>query len=260
MDITVSSPELPDFLKLLAHELRWKILALLARSDFCVAEIVRFLNQPQNLVSYHLRKLRDQHLVTERRSSADARDIYYSLDLATMRSLYLATGEALHPILGSWEVKRDGESWSLPTPPVRVLFLCTENSARSQLAEELLRQLSQGQVEVQSAGSKPGGVHPLALRIMQDMGMNIQGLRSKHLDEFRGQAFDYVVTVCDRVREECLAFPGDAQYIHWSIADPAAVQGSAEERLHVFEQTAQQLEARIRALLTRIERAHVASA
>jgi protein-tyrosine-phosphatase len=221
MNTSLSSVELPDFLNILAHELRWKIPAQLARSDYCVAEIVCFLNQPQNLVSYHLRELRDQHLVSERRSSADARDIYYSLDLATIRSLYLATGEALHPILGNWEVNREGESWSLPTPPVPVLFLCTENSARSQLAEELLRQLSQGQIEVQSAGSKPGRLHPSVLRVMQDLGMNTQGLRSKHLDEFRGQPFDYVVTVCDRVREECPAFPGDSEYIHWSIADPA---------------------------------------
>lgn len=241
-------------LKVLAHELRWKILALLARSDYCVAEIVRFLKQPQNLVSYHLRKLRDQHLVTERRSSADARDIYYSLDLATFRSLYLATGEALHPALGSVEVRRDGDSWHFPTSPVRVIFLCTENSARSQLAEGLLRQLSHGQMEVHSAGSKPTRLHTLALRVLQDMGIDTQGLRSKHLDEFRGQAFDYVVTVCDRVREVCLAFPGDAEYIHWSIPDPAMVQGSEEERAQVFEQTAQQLMARMRALLILIER------
>jgi DNA-binding transcriptional ArsR family regulator len=100
MDVTRSAAILPGFLKLLAHELRWKILTQLARSDYSVAEIVQFLDQPQNVVSYHLKKLRDQRLVTERRSSADGRDVYYSLDLETFRSLYLAAGETLHPALG----------------------------------------------------------------------------------------------------------------------------------------------------------------
>ncbi len=89
---------------------------------------------------------------------------------------------------------------------------------------------------------------------MQDKGIDTQGLRSKHLDEFRSQAFDYVVTVCDRVREVCPTLPGVAEYIHWSIPDPAAMGGTEEERLHAFELTGRQLEARMRALLTLIER------
>ena len=90
MNSALSFSQPPSFLKLLAHDMRWKILVLLGRSDYCVQEIVRLLEQPQNLVSYHLRRLYDQHLVTERRSSADGCDIYYSLDVNTLRSLYNA--------------------------------------------------------------------------------------------------------------------------------------------------------------------------
>src|SRR6266567_7166175 len=97
MSVALSSAQSPSFLKLLAHDLRWKILVLLGRSDYCVQEIVRLLDQPQNLVSYHLRRLYDQHLVTERRSAADGRDIYYSLDLDLLRTHYIAAAETLHP-------------------------------------------------------------------------------------------------------------------------------------------------------------------
>src|SRR5712691_4990315 len=96
-----SSTQAPSFLKLLAHDIRWKILVLLGRSDYCVQEIVHLLDQPQNLVSYHLRRLYDQHLVTERRSTADGRDIYYSLDLDLLRKHYFAAADALHPALSN---------------------------------------------------------------------------------------------------------------------------------------------------------------
>src|SRR2546421_12723457 len=192
MDVTRSATILPGFLKLLAHELRWKILTQLARSDYSVAEIVQFLDQPQNVVSYHLKKLRDQRLVTERRSSADGRDVYYSLDLETFRSLYLAAGETLHPALGQ------AGAATLPTllegylrKPLRVLFLCTENSARSQMAEALLRHLSHGQIDVSSAGSQPTSVHPFALRVLSLHEIETGGLHSKHFNEFVSQSFDY---------------------------------------------------------------------
>jgi protein-tyrosine-phosphatase len=254
MDQAVASPPLPDFLKLLAHELRWKILTGLARSDYSVAEIVRFLDQPQNVVSYHLRKLRDLHLVTERRSTADERSIYYSLELETFRSLYLATGEAFHPALGLAQDLPPEALEPLAHRPVRVLFLCTENSARSQIAEGLLRHLSHAQVEAFSAGSAPSGVHPFALRVLQGLGADLSLHRSKHLDEFRGQSFDYIVTVCDRVREVCPSFSSDPERIHWSFLDPALVEGSDEERWHTFEQVTLQITTRIRHLLTLIAR------
>jgi protein-tyrosine-phosphatase len=132
----------------------------------------------------------------------------------------------------------------------------TENSARSQMAEALLRHLSHGQIEVYSAGSHPTQVHPLAIHVLQERGFSTEGLRSKSFDEFVGQSFDIIVTVCDRVRESCPTFPGDPDCIHWSFADPAAVEGLLEERHRAFEQTALQLTTRLRYLLILLERAH----
>jgi ArsR family transcriptional regulator, arsenate/arsenite/antimonite-responsive transcriptional repressor / arsenate reductase (thioredoxin) len=254
MSAVMSSTQPPSFLKLLAHDIRWKILVLLGRSDYCVQEIVRLLAQPQNLVSYHLRRLYDQHLVTERRSSADGRDIYYSLDVNTLRTLYFAAADSLNPALNISDTALQEAVSHLPAKKVRVLFLCTHNSARSQMAEGILRDLSDGRIEAFSAGSQPTNLHPLAITTMAKMGIDISQQRSKHLDEFLDQSFDYIVTVCDRVRESCPTFPGDPERVHWSFIDPAAVEGSEKERSRAFEQVALQLTNRIRFLMILIER------
>ena len=102
----------------------------------------------------------------------------------------------------------------------RVLILCTGNSARSQMAEGLLRELGQGQIEVYSAGTKPSAVNPVAIRAMAERGIDISDQRSKHLDEFRAQPFDTVITACDDAAEACPVFPGRAERIHWSILIP----------------------------------------
>ena len=235
-----------EFLKLLAHELRWQLLAALAVGDWRVQELVARVGRPMNLVSYHLAQMRRMNLVQERRSSADARDVYYSLDLERMRDLYAASGAVLHPLLGDCAPMPQ----SAPAaPPVRVLFLCTHNSARSQMAEALLRQLGGPAVEVYSAGTEVSAVHPLAIEAMAGLGIVIGGQRSKHLDEFRGQSFDAIITVCDRVREECPVFPGDPAQIHWSFADPAAVTGDLAARQQAFADTARQLAMRVRHVL-----------
>jgi protein-tyrosine-phosphatase len=242
----------PDFLKLLAHDLRWSLVTALARSDHRVHELVQLLGQPMNLVSYHLKQLRDQRLVTERRSSADGRDVYYSLDLDLLRTRYFAAVAALHPALATSDIT----NVELPAPrtsPARILFLCTHNSARSQMAEGILRHLGGGCVVVFSAGSLPAQVHPDAVRTMAAMGIDISQQHSKHLDLFVGQPFDYVITVCDRVREICPLFPNDPERIHWSFADPAAVDDLGV-RERAFQQIAQQLVARTRHLLTLIDR------
>lgn len=254
MEMVFSTTTAPDFLKLLANDLRWKILILLARSDYNGQEFIRLLKQPQNLVSYHLRKLHEQHLVTEHRSTADERSIYYSLDLDTVRSLYRRAGVALHPALGVSEEPPSPIMRQQGQPPLRVLFLCTENSARSQMAEALLSHLSGGRIAAFSAGSQPTAVHPLARQVLEARGIGTENLRAKSFDEFAGQSFDAVVTVCDRVRESCPSFPGDPESIHWSLPDPVKVQGSLEERLQSFEQTASQLTTRLRFLLVLFER------
>jgi protein-tyrosine-phosphatase len=254
MDTEITSVKSLNFLKLLAHDVRWKILSTLARSDYCVQELVRLLEQPQNLVSYHLRRLREQDIITERRSSADGRDVYYSLDLDVLHRLYYSTGEALHPALSNTEPTLEKKIPPFSRKPIRVLFLCTENSARSQMAEALLRHLSKGQVEAYSAGSHPTSLHPYAVQVMATMGIDISQQQSKHYNEYLGQSFDRIVTVCDRIRESCPNFPGDPERIHWSFPDPAAQEGSKEAKYHAFEQTALQLTNRIRFLLILLER------
>ncbi len=128
----------------------------------------------------------------------------------------------------------------------KVLFLCSGNSARSQMAEGLLRHLVGDQIDVFSADTKPSTVNPLAVRVMQERGLDISPHRSKHLDEFRSQPFDYVITVCDNAAESCPVFPGPAQRIHWSFPDPAGVKGDEATRLQAFRQIRNALEAQLR--------------
>jgi protein-tyrosine-phosphatase len=249
----------PAVLRLAGHPIRWSLLIRLARSDYRVQELGAWLQLPQNLVSYHLGQLRTGKLVTEHKSSADERAVYYSLDLERFRSLYLQAGEQLHPAVagvgaGPGEERQPG---AIPGMPLRVLFLCTHNSARSQMAEALLRQLSQGHIDAESAGSDPAErVHPLAVRAMHHLGIDMGQAHPKHFDRFRDQHFDAIVTVCDRVREVCPVFPDDPERIHWSFPDPAEAEGAENEQYRVFEQTAMQLVTRIRLLVTLLEREH----
>jgi len=127
----------------------------------------------------------------------------------------------------------------------RVLVLCTGNSARSQMGEGLFRKEGGSGYEVSSAGTRPSQVRPEAIAVMREIGIDISGNRSKSVDEFAGQAFDFVVTVCDSARDNCPVFPGATKRIHWSLEDPAAVEGTDEERLAAFRRTRDQLRERI---------------
>lgn len=133
---------------------------------------------------------------------------------------------------------------------VRVLFLCTHNSARSQMAEGILRHLAGNWVETASAGTEVTRVHPLAVKAMKGRGIDLSGQRSKHLNDFLGQRFDYVITVCDNARESCPIFPGAPEHIHWSIPDPSSVRGDEKEQEAAFERAADDLVTRIRDLLS----------
>ena len=129
--------------------------------------------------------------------------------------------------------------------PIRVLFVCTGNSARSVMAEALLRRHGGDAFEVYSAGTEPRGVNPLTLRVLADAGIDAAGARSKSVDEFRGQHFDYVITVCDQARQTCPVFPGVHESLHWGYEDPAEAVGTDEERLAVFRRVFVQLSERI---------------
>src|SRR5258708_22561270 len=123
----------------------------------------------------------------------------------------------------------------------RVLILCTGNSARSQMAEGLLRHDAGDRFEVESAGTKPSQVRPEAIAVMNEVGIDISGHRSKSVDEFAGRSFDYVLTVCDSAKESCPIFPGDGTRLHHSFEDPAAVTGSDEDRLAAFRKVRDQI-------------------
>jgi arsenate reductase len=130
-------------------------------------------------------------------------------------------------------------------PPIRVLFLCTGNSARSILAEAALRDLGGDAFEVVSAGTEPKGINPLTLRVLEQAGLPADGLSSKEMNRFIGDDFDYVITVCDRAAEQCPIFPGDPERIHWSFPDPAAVEGPEVVRLAAFQETLRGMRKRI---------------
>ena len=236
-DPTIGGLSPPAFLQLVGNPVRWRVLTELARSDLRVGELTALVGQPQNTVSYHLGRLRGGGLVSTRRSSADHRDSYYHLELTRVGELLAATGAALHP----------GLALSVPLSPapgpargpatvgrhqvvatVSVLFLCTGNSARSPIAEAILTRAA-GRVTVDSAGSNPKDLHPNAVDVMRDYGIDLSGRRSKHVDELSGRRFDYVITLCDRVREVCPRFPHGPELIHWSIPDPSAEEAGAQE-------------------------------
>jgi protein-tyrosine-phosphatase len=247
---TTSEP--PRFVRLVAHPVRWRLLRALVESDRAVGELTRLVDAPQSLVSYHLARLREGGLVVARRSSADGRDRYYAIDLASCETELQAAGGALHP----------GLLLAPPTPHEaersprrqRVLFLCTGNSARSQIAEALIERMSGGTVEAESAGSHPKTLHPNAVRVMKKRGIDISENRTKHLEAFLPERFDIVITLCDRVREVCPEFPSHPRLVHWSIPDPASEGADDAASYPAFERTALDLETRIRFLLLTLDR------
>jgi arsenate reductase (thioredoxin) len=132
----------------------------------------------------------------------------------------------------------------------RILFLCTGNSCRSQMAQVIMNRLGQGRFEALSAGAKPAGyVHPLAIQALQESKLPTEGLRSKSWEEFQGQPMDFVITVCDRAKESCPVWPGQPVSAHWGFKDPADATGTDEEKLREFRKIFGEIQARIRLFL-----------
>ncbi|NNH68605.1 helix-turn-helix domain-containing protein [Nocardia uniformis] len=228
-------------MRMASHPLRWTLLTELAASDRRVRELVATVGEPQNLVSYHLRLLRSAGLVTVRRSNFDGRDSYYHLDLARCGTAFAEAASALHPALTPTAAPPYG------MPGGAVLFLCTGNSARSPMAAALLRHRSGGRVEAASAGSHPkSALHPNAVRVMrEDYDIDLSGHRTTPLSAVVDRRFDYVITLCDKVREVPRDH-GSAETAHWSLPDPAASGDSYPE----FRRIAAELDIRNRQLLT----------
>jgi len=240
----------PAFVRLVAHPLRWKLLTALADSDYRVRELVALVGQPQNLVSYHLRLLRDGGLVASTRSSFDGRDSYYHLDLNRCAEALAETGAALHPAL-----RRKAAS-SIPLVGqwprrIAVLFVCTGNSARSPIAEALLRHHTAGRVHVTSAGSRPKPrLHTNTVRVLREVfDIGISGQHPRHLDALAERRFDHVITLCDKAREACPEFGHQPRRVHWSIPDPATAGDTDRASYPAFQRTAADVDTRIRHLL-----------
>ena len=244
MAATLAEPTSQRFLQLVADPQRWALLQALARSDQRVGELSSLVDKPQNLVSYHLGELRSAGLISSRRSAADGRDSYYRIDMAQCAEQFAKAGLGLHPGLAMSRLPTDVTARRRRS---RVLFLCTGNSARSQIAEALLEQRSAHTIEARSAGSNPKPLHPDAVRVMAARGIDIAGRPSKHLDRYARTRFDWVVTLCDKVKEVCPEMPGQPASAHWSMADPAA-----DSTYAAFVRTADEIEERIEYLIARI--------
>lgn len=241
----MSSPETPDLdaialdtLKLLADDTRWRLIRALRHSDRQAGELASACQLPNNLVSYHLGLLRQGGLVHVHRSDADARVLYYGLDLPALQRTYQQIGAVL-PLL---TVASD------PHPATTVVFLCTHNSARSQMAEGWLRHLSGGIIIARSAGVTPTTLNPLAVQVMAEAGVDIGYQRSKGLESIEAIP-DVVVTVCDVAREHCPPQLQHVPFLHWSIADPARVMGENPGMLTAFRAARDQIQVRIQGFL-----------
>lgn len=241
----------PPLVRLVGDPVRWRLLRELAHSDRRVRELVVEVGLPQNLVSYHLGRLRQAGLVEARRSSFDGRDTYYRLDLERYARAWAEAGAALHPGLRLGITEPDGtEPANLGPPrpvPWRVLFLCTGNSGRSPMAEALLRRRTGGRVTAVSAGSHPKPLYPNAVRALAEYGIALEH-EPTHLDTVRRRRFHAVISLCDRVREVCPEFPGHPEVLHWSIPDPARAGDTDAATWPAFRRTAAELDSRIRFL------------
>jgi len=255
-DAFVAAASVPPSLRLISDPVRWRLLRELADSDLRVRELVAAIGQPQNLVSYHLRQLRSGGLVTARRSNFDGRDTYYSLDLDACEQALAGAAAALHPGIAATGAAFPGAAdggegrTGGGTVPYRVLFVCTGNSGRSPMAAALLRHRAGHRVHAASAGTRPRPLHPAAAAVLRNRyRIDIRGHQPTHVGAVAGTPFDYVISLCDKAREECPEFAGSPRRVHWSMPDPAAGPATPRATYAGFEHLAADLTTRIGYLL-----------
>ncbi|NJO05120.1 MAG: metalloregulator ArsR/SmtB family transcription factor [Chloroflexaceae bacterium] len=228
-------------LKLLADDTRWQLIDELRCSDRLVTELVARTGLAANLVSYHLGLLRQAGFVRVRRSEHDGRAQYYALNRHALRQ-------------GCQQLNAVLQVNMPPSPPPAalspVVFLCTHNSARSQMAEGWLRHLSGGAVSVQSAGTAPRAVHPLAIQVMAELGIDISQQVAKHLQTLPDPLPGVVVTVCDNVRELCRPHLSAAVHLHWSVPAPSGLLVPGRDPVEVFRLVRDEVRDRVEGLLT----------
>ncbi len=162
-------------------------------------------------------------------------------------------------IQAAGRARRSSEGIAMSADPIRVLFVCTGNSARSQIAEALLKDYGGSDFEVFSAGTAPKGVNPYTVRVLDEVGIDWSGAMAKSVTEFVGQPFDYVITVCDRARQTCPVFPGSHNSLHWGLDDPAEVEGADAEKLEAFRRTRTEVATRLRPFVELARRARAGS-
>lgn len=250
--------ELADYLKIISDENRLKILCMLKDGERCVCEIYEPLSLPQNLISHHLKVLKAANLV---HSKKQGKWIHYKINekkLKKLNDLYLALlkqnpenrrshgqchSEDPNVTSGNEESRNELRSFAdaqddiLNTEKIKILFLCTGNSARSQIAEGWTKTLKGKQIEAYSAGVEVQGLNPLAVEVMAESGVDISNQRSKLVDEVMKISFDYVITLCDNAKTTCPVFPGKVKVVHVSFSDPAKVKGLQSLKLQAFRQT-----------------------
>jgi ArsR family transcriptional regulator len=243
-----------QLLKLLADETRWRLLNELRQSDRQVGELVAQLGLPQNLVSYHLGMLRQAGFVRVHRSAADGRALYYELNLAALQRAHRQIAADL--LLPADESPGASSVANAPYPNYGpIVFLCTGNSIRSQIAEAWLRHLSGGQIVARSAGVDPHDIHPHTLGVMAEVGIDTHGQWSKGLEALKTLdtlAPYVVVTVCDNAREECRYYITDlspAITIHWSVADPQDIADQFDTPIAAFRATRDHIRERVIGLM-----------
>jgi len=151
--------------------------------------------------------------------------------------------------------RRSSEDKPMPADPIRVLFVCTGNSARSQLGEAMLADMGGADFAAFSAGVEPKGVNPFAVRVLGEIGIDWSRATSKSVNDYIGQQFDYVITVCDRARQTCPVFPGQHNSMHWGLDDPAEVEGTDEVKLEAFRRTRTEMAIRLRPFVELARRA-----